>query len=236
MTAATLVLVHGGWFTGACWQPVLPHLSAAVTPDLPGRASRPAELATLTVKDLARAVADDIEVAGPDEVVLVGHSLAGVVIPEVARLLPHRIRRLVFLSATVPREGTSALDGFPPLIRTAMRGRLRAGVSPRPARALARWSYCRDLPPRTAAHVLSHLVDDAAGTLLEPVTRAGLPDIPRTYIRLLRDRALRLPAQQRQTTHLGGADVTDLDCGHLAMYEQPARLAALLDSAAGVPR
>lgn len=227
---AALVLVHGGWFTGACWQPVLPHLSATcLTPDLPGRAGRPADLTTLSIGDLARAVADDIKAAGLDHVVLVGHSLAGVVIPQVAALLPDRIRRLVFLSATVPREGTSALDGFPLLIRAAMRRRLRSGLSPRPARVLARWSYCRDLPPGTADHVLSHLVDDAAGPLLEPVSRAGLPPVPRTYIRLSRDRALPLAAQQRQITHLGNADVVDLDCGHLAMYEQPARLASVLD-------
>ncbi|MBX9396592.1 alpha/beta hydrolase [Streptomyces sp. TRM72054] len=214
---AALVLVHGGWLTGACWKPVLPHLSTTcLTPDLPGRAGRPADLTTLTIGDLARAVADDIDAAGLDHVVLVGHSLAGVVIPQVASLLPHRIRRLVFLSATVPREGTSALDGFPPLIRAAMRRRLRSGLSPRPARVLARWSP-------------SHLVEDAAGPLLEPVSRTGLPAVPRTYIRLRRDRALPITAQQRQITHLGDTDITDLDCGHLAMYEQPARLASLLD-------
>lgn len=227
---AALVLVHGGWLTGACWEPVLPHLSVpCLTPDLPGRAGRPADLTTLTIGDLARAVADDIDAAGLDQVVLVGHSLAGVVIPQVAALLPHRIRRLVFLAATVPREGTCALDGFPFLVRAVMRRRLRHGLSSRPARAPARWSYCRDLPPGTAEHILSHLVDDAAGPLLEPVSRTGLPPVPRTYLRLRRDRALPLPAQQRQISHLGDTDVTDLDCGHLAMYEQPARLAAVLE-------
>ena len=79
---------------------------------------------------------------------------------------------------------------------------------------------------------MSHLVDDAAGPLLEPVSRTGLPPVQRTYIRLRRDRALPLAAQQRQITHLGDTDVTDLDCGHLAMYEQPAGLAAVLEDLA----
>ncbi|MER6562460.1 alpha/beta fold hydrolase [Streptomyces sp. NPDC001027] len=65
-----LVLVHGGWFADACWEPVLPHLSTTcLSPDLPGRAGRPADLTTLTIGDLARTVADDIDAAGLDHVV-----------------------------------------------------------------------------------------------------------------------------------------------------------------------
>lgn len=126
---AALVLVHGGWFTGACWQPVLPHLSATrLTPDLPGRAGRQANLTTLSIGDLARAVADDIDAAGLVHVVLVSHSPASVVVPQAAALLPDRIRRLASLSATVPGEHTSALDGFPPRTRAATRIRLRSGL------------------------------------------------------------------------------------------------------------
>ncbi|MET9972230.1 hypothetical protein ABZZ80_41680 [Streptomyces sp. NPDC006356] len=64
-----------------------------------------------------------------------------------------------------------------------------------------------------------------AGPLLEPASRTGLPPIPRAHTRRRLESGLPLTARQRRLTHLGGTNVTDLDCGHLAMYERPAHLA-----------
>jgi hypothetical protein len=55
--------------------------------------------------------------------------------------------------------------------------------------------------------------------------------VPRTYIKLLRDRTIRPAQQDRMIANLGDAHVLQLDAGHDAMLSQPAELAALIDLA-----
>jgi pimeloyl-ACP methyl ester carboxylesterase len=57
-----VVLVHGGDHSSACWDPVVAHLVAPVRAvDLPGRGSRPAELAAVTLADCVHAVIDSAD-------------------------------------------------------------------------------------------------------------------------------------------------------------------------------
>ena len=109
-----VVLVHGGGHGAWCWEPTIEHLESDVLAvDLPPKQVRggarrheqPPELLTLTVADFAASVLADVDAAGYDRFVLVGHSMAGLTIPEVARRAPERVAHLVFLSCTVPAEG-----------------------------------------------------------------------------------------------------------------------------------
>src|SRR5207302_4124523 len=109
----TLVLVHGGTMTSTMWDKVGQHLESPwVAVDLPGRRYRPADLSTIARDDWVRAVGHDIESLG--EVVLVGHSSGGYVIPGVAALAPRLVRRMVFVAATVPADGTRPVDFLKP--------------------------------------------------------------------------------------------------------------------------
>ena len=94
MSPLPVVLVHGGGHGAWCWEPTIEHLASDVLAvDLPpksirggdGRFDRPPELLTLTVSDFAESVLADVDAAGYDRFVLVGHSMAGLTIPEVAR-------------------------------------------------------------------------------------------------------------------------------------------------------
>src|SRR5437899_13102364 len=99
--------------TSTMWDGVARHLrSPWVAVDLPGRRHRPANLSRIGRDDCVRAVRRDIE--SLDEVVLVGHSSGGYVIPGVAALSPRLVRRLVFVAATVPAEGTRPVDFLKP--------------------------------------------------------------------------------------------------------------------------
>ena len=119
----TMVLVHGGGCTKECWELMLPYLDGDVLAlDLPGRGERPGDLTKIGVADFVDAVVDDIESRDLHDVVLVGHSLAGLTIPQVAGRVRDRIRALVFVSCTVPRDGESSYDTLDPEIQALSDG------------------------------------------------------------------------------------------------------------------
>src|SRR5262249_21541509 len=117
-----MVFVHGGAHGAWCWDPLLPYLDReALAVDLPpksggsgaGRLENLPELRTLTIDDFARSVLDDVTAAGFERFVLVGHSMGGLTISEVARRVPDRVEHLVYVSCMVPPEGASAIDALP---------------------------------------------------------------------------------------------------------------------------
>ena len=55
--------------------------------DLPGRGDKPADLATVSVEDWVNSAVADIDDAGLGDVVVVGHSMAGLTVPGVVAKL-----------------------------------------------------------------------------------------------------------------------------------------------------
>ena len=112
---ATFVLVHGAWHGGWCWKKVRPLLQAAghtvYTPTLTGLGER-AHLSRPDI-DLDTHIQDvvkTIECEDLNQVILVGHSYAGMVITGVAARVPSRLAQVVYLDAFLPEEGKSLND------------------------------------------------------------------------------------------------------------------------------
>jgi pimeloyl-ACP methyl ester carboxylesterase len=95
-----VVLVHGAWHGGWCWDRVRPHLEAAGVRVLAPTLTELGERAHLNqpVPSLDTHIEDIARLIGWEElrdVVLVGHSLGGMIISAVADRLKQRIRHLV---------------------------------------------------------------------------------------------------------------------------------------------
>src|SRR5581483_5725011 len=113
MTMSTFVLVPGAWLGGWVFSPVATGLRErghAVHPlSLPGLAER----SFMTDAGLADHVADvRAELSGLSDVILVGHSYAGIVVGQAAALEPERVLVTVFLDANLPVDGMSMTDGW----------------------------------------------------------------------------------------------------------------------------
>jgi pimeloyl-ACP methyl ester carboxylesterase len=226
-----MVLVHGGGFDRRCWDRMLPFLGDDVLAvDLPGRGGNPADLSTIHVADFVDSVVDDIVSHDLGDVVLVGHSLAGVTIPQVAGRVADRVRALVFVSCAVPADGQSVYDTLDPAIQA-----LSDQPSPEPGALgpdLARAVFFNDVDdPEVLTWGLSILVPEAPAAIRDPMVLSTVPpDTPRTWVRLLDDQIVETEKQDRFIDNLGGADVVDLDAGHMAMISRPEGLAAVLRS------
>jgi pimeloyl-ACP methyl ester carboxylesterase len=221
------VLVHGAGTGASCWDRLLPHLAGpAKAVDLPGRGRRPvASLTSVNLDDCAQAILEDVGDA--DDVVLVGHSFAGVSVPRVMAELAPRLRHVVFLSAVVPPDGTCVLDQIDPAVRDAVRAATADGIYAQDPEA-SRLMLCNDLDAEQSEWTLDQMVDDSAALLTEQVDLSGLAaDVPRTYVRLTKDVCYPPELQERSAALVGG-EVRYLDTGHMAMVVAPEQLAALL--------
>jgi pimeloyl-ACP methyl ester carboxylesterase len=225
----TFVLVHGGSFAGSCWEPMLPYLPpSTLAVDLPGRGARPRPLAGITIADFVDAMVEDIESRDLHDVVLVGHSMAGISMPGVAARIPERLARLVFVAATVPADGTRIVDTLDPEIRAIAEGNAQRPEGGKLDDATATALFCNDMTDAQTQWTLARMVNEANQLTLEPVSLAGLANpIPRTWIRTLHDIVVP-PDRQMLYAERVAADVVDLDSAHMAMISHPAELAALL--------
>jgi pimeloyl-ACP methyl ester carboxylesterase len=98
-------LVHGAFQGTWCWDLLIPYLKAqghkTIAMDLP------IEDASVTLSQLADTVIQSLPKTD-DDIVLVGHSMAGTIIPLVAEVV--KVRQLVFVSALIPHPGVSTFD------------------------------------------------------------------------------------------------------------------------------
>ena len=232
----TLAFIHGGVHTGRCWDATIASIGElrpgvdAFAVDLPGRRAVPGDLASLTHESCADSVADQIlERLGPDggPVVVVGHSLAGVVIPGlVHRLGAHRVQHVVFVACCVPPPGKSVLQTLPfPLSHIAQRIVGRAPVIEAP-RWLVRFFFGNRASPAQRDTMRANLCAESAALVTGSSTEPLPPTVPTSWILTEHDRALPPRLQRRFIRELGGVDTTvTIDSGHEVMFTHPHELA-----------
>ena len=219
------VLIHGAFHGGWCWRRVTPLLEAAghtaIAPDLPGHGADRGRAVTLD--DYVDAVVGHVRrCAAPP--VLVGHSMAGVIIAAACERAPELIRRLVFVTAYLPADGQSLDDllrADPESLVRVMRGGADGFVAIRPDALVP--AFYGDATEDDIAFVRKHLVPQAIPPMKTPVrlTQERFGRVPRTYIGCRRDRAITHAPQTRMRTATPCERIVDLDCDHSPFVSAP---------------
>jgi thioesterase domain-containing protein len=198
--------------------------------DLPGRRLVPGDLATLTIEDCVSSVTEQIELPDGGPVVLVGHSLAGVLMAGVVdRLGADRVQQVIFLACCVPRKGECVVDTLPFGLQRVVRHIVEKSpviVSPQ---ALVRYAFLNCATARQRAQIKAELVPESSAL----ITQAMVAEVPRavrkSWVLTRRDRALPPVKQRGFIQNLGGVDdVVHIDAGHEVMITHPGELAQVL--------
>lgn len=107
------ILVHGAMHGAWCWQKVIPFLEglghSVLAVDLPGRQGKGKPGWGLSLQHCIDDLASTVD-REQGQVVLVGHSLRGMSIAAVAEKLPHKVERLIFLTAWVSMNGSNMVQ------------------------------------------------------------------------------------------------------------------------------
>jgi pimeloyl-ACP methyl ester carboxylesterase len=232
---ATFVLVPGSMCGGWLWRPLVPLLRAegheAHPVTLTGHGDR-VHLASAEV-DLDTHISDLVNLLFYEDlrdVILVGHSAAGMTITGAADRVPERVSRLVYLDAVVPRDGESLYSAHEltlpkddhwqqPVIFAEEQTR---EILPDIAEEDVSWFYERMTP-------------ELVKTMTQPIrlTNPATEEIPRTYVFCVKnwtwdDQDNPLPPDILRARTGPGWDFRELDTDHVPMFARPRELADLL--------
>ena len=222
----TFALIHGSHHGAWCWDYLIPELRMrgcdAVAVELPAEDVR-AGISTCAdvVVDALRHVTDDV--------VVVGHSGGGLIVPVVAERRP--VTRMIFLAAIVPRPGISFAE------QRATDGPTTGGTkvthpdgtqsrTPEEARRV----YYHDCTEAQIAWAIPRLRRQSPAPSLEPSPLRAWPDVPSDYIVCTRDRSLDPDWERRTARERLGVTPLEIDTGHSPFLARPAELADLLVS------
>ncbi|MCD6076073.1 MAG: alpha/beta hydrolase [Ramlibacter sp.] len=239
-----IVLVHGAWHGGWCWDKVRPRLEAAghrvLAPSLTGLGDR--EHLRDPIPSLATHVSDIVNLVQAEElcdVVLVGHSYGGMVVTGAADALRDRIRHLVYLDAAVPADGQTFASFVPGLAPEDVLRRESAFRAMAPDGA---W-----LPavapgvvgvndPEDVGWLKRRLRPHPLRTWLDPVALpgGGHGGIAKTYVMAANPPTLSMGYPRMAEVARGGGEWTcrEIDCGHDMMVVDPERTAGFIIEAA----
>jgi pimeloyl-ACP methyl ester carboxylesterase len=226
---ATYVLVHGAWHGAWCWQKIVPALEAAGhrvdAVDLPGHGDDRTPVEGMTLGSYAQRVADHVA-AADEPVVLLGHSMGGMVVTQAAELVYDRIATLVYLAAFLPANGQPLVElASGDVVQENLIVDEAAGtclVAPHALRH-AFYEECSDEDFELAT---SRLRPESLAALVEPVQiteeRAG--SVPRAYIECLLDRAIVIERQRSMQAARPCAHVLSIEADHSPFFSRPQEL------------
>ena len=199
---------------------------------MPGHGATPGDLSTVNIAACVRSAVEQIEKAGLHEVIVVGHSLAGLTVPGIVGALGRaRVREMVLAASCIPAQGNAIVDTLiGPLawyVRRAVRVRKPPSTTPNMLSALI---FCNGMTREQRRFTMSRIHPEAVTIIAEPVDRSDLPDdVPRTWILTLRDHALFRSTQLRSIAALGGVQtLIPVDTCHDLMISEPRLLAEIL--------
>ncbi len=217
---AHFVLVHGSFHGPWCWAKLSLRLQrnghSVIVPDLADAGPSP------DLHSYAHLVAQAIA-ATDQPVILVGHSMGGLVITQAAELVPERIASLVYVSGLLLRHGET-LQSFlaahadlnvDDLVLKNMQVSPDGATAAFPAAAAPQIFYNR-CTPEDAAWAAAQLRPQPTAVYATPlaITPEKFGAIPRAYALCLDDQAVPLPYQTQMLANTPCATTWQLRADH----------------------
>ena len=236
--------LHGGGQGGWVWDETIAamKLQSAQTGasnrylalDAPGcGAKRGRDTGAIAFAEIAPELVRDIEAAGLSDVVLVGHSQAGMTLPGMAEAAPSLIRKLVYVTCSAPQQGKTTIEKMGSGLHGAHPDEVGWPVDPEASTVEQRFRamFCNDMNAADADAFLAKLGKDmwpAACYTQRDWRFDHLAAIPSTFVLCLQDMSLPPVWQERFARQLHCDRTVQLDAGHQAMNTRPHGLAEIL--------
>jgi len=235
----TIVLVHGAWFDASGWDSVTPLLKAkgfeVIAVNLPGHGNDTTPFATINLQSYVDAVKNAI--GDRTNVILVGHSMGGIVISQVAEAIPGQIKELIYLGAYLPQNGESLLSLAKQDADSHVGKYLQIDQNNGTA-SIAKDGiidvFAADAPADKDESIINNFKAEPLGPLATPVTLTdgNFGSVKKVYIHTTNDHAVSFAFQQTMVKNNGHISKEyTLASSHTPFYSMPDKLAAVLVTA-----
>ncbi len=234
--AKHFVLIHGGWQGSWSWYKVVTVLETlghqVTTVELPSHGIDATNPGAVTLQDYTDEVVAALDaISGP--VVLVAHSMGGIVASSAAEARPAKIEKLVYVAAFLIPNGSSLLDvaltdtealTTPNFIIDFQAATVDVN------RAALRDIYYNTSPATDVALARTLFKKNALQPLGTPLqlSQAKWGSVRRFYIEALRDHAISLSVQRGMVAQLPVEHVYTMDTDHSPFFSAPLVLSAYL--------
>lgn len=232
----TYVLVHGAWQAPYVWDAVRTDLTKkgnkVIVIELPGHGSDKTPTHTLSL-DVYRDKVIEAMAKVEGKVILVGHSMGGMVITHVAEKVPAKISKLVYIGAFLPASGQALVDlAFsdpdsklgPALVPSA--DQLTIDV----LRDQLTYLFINDGSQKDKDQVIANYRAEPAIPFTNKVTltKENFGAVEKVYIKTLQDVVTSPSLQDRMIAGAGIKTVYSVNTSHSPFLAQPQEVSALL--------
>lgn len=237
------VLVHGAFHNASCWDSLIPELEAqghTVTAiDLPSHGNDATPIETVVLQTYADKVTEVLASIN-EPVILVGHSMGGMVITQAADAFVEsggKIKQLVYVAAFVPRNGQSLVDlagqpeGAGDMVQAnvVVEGEPPIGTMPADKAGEAFYGDCS---ADVAKAAIKRLDKQPILAFVMPAVITDDRPLDRRYVLTTKDNAIPPALQKKMTTDTAFEDVVEISSDHSPFLSHPKELADILVSMA----
>ncbi len=240
-TSKTLVLVHGAFADHHAFDGVKPLLEAkgykVVAPDLLGHGDDSTGLAGISLDAYVDEVAKVVEREG--DVILVGHSMAGLVVSQVAEREAARVQALVYVAAYLPQSG-QALQKLAEQDPDSLVGKNMEFAPDFSTVSIKKSAVAEAIAADVAPAIQRFIVEGQKPEPLKPfqgtvtLTAERFGKVKKAYLRTELDHAVTPALQAKMLAAYPAVPTWSLATGHLPFVAQPQAFAdALVAAIAG---
>ena len=230
------LLVHGAWAGGWSWEKVVPLLEqkghAVKAPDLPGHGMDETPLSGVNLQAYTEKICQVLD-EFDDQVILVGHSMGGIVISQAAEARPQKVKKLVYLAAYLLQNGQTIMQVF-----EGDKGSLLGAnliMADDQSHINLKEEGIKDVIYTDASdedlkRIMERVVPQASMPFATPIniTEENYGSIPRVYIECTNDLVITPGAQKEMYTKMPCEKVLTLETSHAPNYGAPERLVEYL--------
>jgi pimeloyl-ACP methyl ester carboxylesterase len=230
------MLIHGAWHGSWCWQQVASKMQSlgykVSIPDLPGHFRNKYDFKDVTLTKYVNHISDLLR-QNDEKVVLVGHSMAGIVISQVAEIMPHKISALVYLSGFVPSNNGCLLDEekqakFPSVALEVKINEQDYFISVNPNKIQE--LFFNNCTKDDVEYALAHFQHQPLLPFLDKVSIAhNFSSVHKLYIECLKDKAIHIEDQRRMHSKID-CEVVSIDTDHSPFFSNIDELVSIIGS------
>jgi pimeloyl-ACP methyl ester carboxylesterase len=222
-----IILIHGAWHGGWCWEGVANELVKqeyeVLAPTMPGHEKNDDRSGIKFSDYIEKILSIANSVEGP--VILAGHSSAGLLLQSVAAKIPEKMKHLIFINAFILPHGKCQFDIVSLEVAQGMTQAAEASADNcvPVMEDFVRGVLMADSAPEQQNSLISRLIPQPIALFTTPVNVEGFENgsFKKTILFCTLDQSLPEGAYLGMAMALGDYNTIELDTGHEGLFTHP---------------